>query len=83
LYQNYPNPFNRKTTIKYSLPQSEIVKIEIYNLLGEKIKTLYSGLQTSGSYEIVFDGSSLPSEIYFYQITTKNFTQTKKCLLLK
>ena len=83
LYQNYPNPFNPTTTIKYNLPQSSVVLIQIFNSLGEKIKTLYSGLQTSGSHKIVFDGSSLPSGIYFYQITTKDFSQTKKCLLLK
>ena len=83
LSQNYPNPFNPTATIKYNLPQSSVVSIQIFNSLGEKIKTLYSGLQISGSHEIVFDGSSLPSGIYFYQITTRNFTQTKKCLLLK
>ncbi len=83
LLQNFPNPFNPTTTIKYDLPQSSVVSIQIFNSLGEKIKTLYSGLQTSGSHEIVFDGSSLPSGIYFYQITTKDFSQIKKCLLLK
>jgi hypothetical protein len=83
LNQNYPNPFNPTTTIKYNLPQSSAVVIQIFNSLGEKIKTLYSGPQTSGTHEIVFDGSSLPSGIYFYQITTKDFSQTKKCLLLK
>jgi hypothetical protein len=83
LLQNYPNPFNPTTTIKYNLQHSTIVSIQMFNSLGEKIKTLYSGLQTSGSHEIVFDGSSLPSGIYFYQITTKDFSQTKKCLLLK
>ncbi|MEJ2658305.1 MAG: YCF48-related protein [Desulfobacterales bacterium] len=83
LSQNYPNPFNPTTTIKYNLPQSSVVLLQIFNNLGEKIKTIYSGPQTSGSHEVVFDGGSLPSGIYFYQITTKNFTQTKKCLLLK
>jgi hypothetical protein len=83
LYQNYPVPFNPTTTIKYDLLQSSLVSIPIFNSLGEKINTLYSGLQTSGTHEIVFDGSSLPSGIYFYQITTRNFTQTKKCLFLK
>ncbi|MEJ2105159.1 MAG: T9SS type A sorting domain-containing protein [Ignavibacteriaceae bacterium] len=83
LYQNYPNPFNPTTTIKYDLPQSSVILIQIFNNLGEKVKTLYSGLQSSGTHEIVFDGSSLPSGIYFYQITTKDFSQTKKCLLLK
>ena len=83
LKQNYPNPFNPTTTIKYDLPQSSVVSIQIFNSLGEKVKTLYSGLQTSGSHEIVFDGNFLPSGIYFYQITTKDFSQTNKCLLLK
>jgi photosystem II stability/assembly factor-like uncharacterized protein len=83
LFQNYPNPFNPTTTIKYDLPLSSLVLIQIFNNLGEKVKTLYSGLQTGGNHKIVFDGSSLTSGIYFYQITTRNFTQTKKCLLLK
>ena len=82
LYQNYPNPFNPTTTIKYNLPQSSVVLIQIFNILGENIKTLYSGQQTSGIHEIVFDGSSLPSGIYLYQITTRDFRQIKKCLLL-
>ena len=83
LLTNYPNPFNPTTSIEYNLPQSSIVSIQIFNSLGEKVKTLYSGLQTSGSHEIVFDGGLLPSGIYFYQIITKDFSQTKKCLLLK
>ena len=83
LQQNYPNPFNPQTTIAYNLPRSSVVSIQIFNSLGEKVKTLYSGLQTSGSHEIVFDGNFLPSGIYFYQITTKDFSQTNKCLLLK
>ena len=83
LSQNYPNPFNPTTTIKYNLPQSSVVSLQIFNSLGENVKTLYSGLQTSGTHEIVFDGSSLPSGIYFYQITTRDFRQIKKCLLLK
>jgi hypothetical protein len=83
LSQNYPNPFNPTTTIKYNLPRSSVVVIQIFNSLGENIKTLFSGLQTSGIHELVFDGGALPSGIYYYQLTTRNFTQTKKCLLLK
>ena len=83
LSQNYPNPFNPRTTIKYNLPQSSVVSIQIFNNLGENVKTLCSGLQTRGIHEIIFDGGSLPSGIYFYQIIIGNFKQTKKCLLLK
>ena len=68
LYQNYPNPFNPITTIKFSTPKSEKVKIEVYNILGQRIKTLLDKNIQAGSYEVNFDGQNLASGLYLYRI---------------
>ncbi len=86
--QNYPNPFNPSTTISYTLAMRTNVRIEIFNLLGQSVLTLINKEQTSGSYQIVWDGKDasyqkVSSGIYLYRITTDNFTSSKKMLLLK
>jgi hypothetical protein len=68
LKQNYPNPFNPSTTIKYTLPKSQKVKIEIFNLLGQKIQALLNKQMPAGSHAIEFIAKDLPSGIYFYRI---------------
>lgn len=83
LLQNYPNPFNPNTVISYNIPEHSLVTLNIYNLLGEKIKTLVKQEQAPGKYQINFDGNNLPSGIYFYQLKTDKFQQTKKMLLLR
>jgi hypothetical protein len=88
LQQNYPNPFNPSTTIRYNLPTTSDLKIEIYNILGSKVTTLYDGKHPAGDYTIVWDGNNLQgspvsSGIYFYKMITHNFSQTKKMMLLK
>ncbi len=83
LKQNYPNPFNPTTNISYKIPNSNEVKIIIYNSLGQIVKTLVNEFQKRGSYKIQFDGSNLSSGIYFYQIKTDNYQNVKKMLLLK
>ncbi len=83
LLQNYPNPFNPGTVITYSIPEYSFVSLNIYNLLGEKIKTLVKQEQAPGEYQINFDGSSLSGGIYFYQLETEKFRQTKKMTLLR
>ncbi|MGD8782209.1 MAG: T9SS type A sorting domain-containing protein [Ignavibacteria bacterium] len=83
LLQNYPNPFNPSTVISYNIPEHSLVTLNIYNLLGEKIKTLVKQEQTPGKYQIKFDGNNFPSGIYFYQLKTDKFQQTKKMLLLR
>lgn len=83
LSQNYPNPFNPSTKIGYSVPHTGEVTIKIYNLLGTKIKTLVSGIQQKGSYEIEFNASDLASGIYYYRMQSDNFSDTKQMILLK
>src|SRR5690606_2335707 len=83
LYQNYPNPFNPSTNIKFSLPAASLVRIDIYNIIGEHIRTLVNSEMEAGYHNVVFDASDLSSGTYIYRISTPNFTQTKKMLLLK
>lgn len=81
--QNYPNPFNSVTKIKFSIPKPDIVKINIYDVLGNEIQTLLNDYETTGSYEVEFDASRLPSGVYFYRIISGNYSETKKMLLLR
>lgn len=83
LKQNYPNPFNPSTKIDYQLPQNGFVKLVVYDNNGREIKTLVNGTQSAGSYSINFDGSNLPSGIYFYRLSAGSFTETKRMLLIK
>jgi len=83
LSQNYPNPFNPSTTIKYSIPKSGFVSVKIFDSLGREITTLVHEEQSIGDYKINFYSSELSSGIYFYQLRTKDYVETKKMLLLK
>lgn len=83
LEQNYPNPFNPVTSIKYSIPNSENIKLVVYDVLGKEISTLVNEKQFPGNYEVNFDGSNNPSGIYFYKLITESFTDTKKMILIK
>jgi len=83
LSQNYPNPFNPVTTIEYSLPENSKIELSIYNSLGQKVSTLINENKQAGHYATKFDASNFASGIYLYKIRTKNFSQTKKMLLIK
>ncbi len=83
LKQNYPNPFNPSTKISFSLPQEGLVKVKVYNLIGQEISTLMNETKPVGNYSVSFDASSLTSGIYFYSLETDNFKQVRKMLLLK
>jgi len=83
LQQNYPNPFNPSTNIKFTLPTSEMVKLQIYDILGNEVSILVDELKQAGVYVVTFDATKLSSGIYFYTIYAGNFRQTKKMLLVK
>ena len=83
LSQNYPNPFNPVTRIPYSIAENSFVSLKIYDVLGREVKTLVSEKQTAGEYEVLFNASDLNSGVYFYRLTSGNFTETKKLILLK
>lgn len=83
LYQNYPNPFNPRTTIKFYLPQSENVILEVYNIMGQRVSVLLDKKMQAGIHEFSFKNDGLASGVYFYKLKTKSFIRTKKMLLLK
>lgn len=81
--QNYPNPFNPKTTIVFELYQDSYVEVTIYNLEGQEIKKLYEGNLNKGEHQLTFDASNLPSGVYLYNISTPDYSQTKKMIFAK
>lgn len=83
LQQNYPNPFNPSTVIRYSIPTAGNVTLKIYDLLGRELRSLVSGYQQRGAYEVVFNADGLPSGTYFYEIRSGNFADVKKMILIR
>jgi len=83
LQQNYPNPFNPSTTIEYSIPQSGLVTLKVFNVLGKEVATLVNGQNDAGNHKVEFNASALNSGVYFYKIESGNFVDTKKMILLK
>ena len=83
LSQNYPNPFNPSTTIRFNLPDAGIVKLTIFNILGQEIRTLVNGFKEAGVNTINFDASNLNSGMYIYKIEAGSFVQTRKMTLVK
>jgi hypothetical protein len=88
LHQNYPNPFNPVTKIGLTLPRSTYVALNIFDILGARVRTLVSGQMPAGNHTIMWDsrneaGDIVPSGIYFYRVTADNFEQTRKMLLVK
>jgi len=83
LKQNYPNPFNPSTKIAFSIPSSSFVSLKVFDILGNEINTLVNRELTQGSYEVQFSGTNLPSGVYFYNLTSGDFSKTMKMNLLK
>ncbi len=83
LRQNYPNPFNPTTTISYSLPTTQLVNLEIYNLLGNKVATLVNEKKSPGDYQVVWQADQYSSGLYFYRLATGDLTLVRKMVLLK
>jgi hypothetical protein len=90
LAENYPNPFNPSTVISYGLPRDSQVRLEIFNILGQRVRILTGGMQRAGYRQVVWDGSdgagqAVSSGVYFYRLTTADgsFSQSRKMLLVK
>jgi len=83
LLQNYPNPFNAQTEIRYTLPKRTDVKLEVFNLLGQRVGLLQNATQNKGEYAVNWDASNLSSGIYFYKLSAGNKINTKRMTLVK
>jgi hypothetical protein len=88
LYQNYPNPFNPATTIKYSMPKDGKTSLVIYNVLGQKVRTLVDEKQKAGYYQVLWDGRAdggyrVASGIYFFRLHSGDYYKVRKMLLIK
>ncbi|MBI5265764.1 MAG: S8 family serine peptidase [candidate division Zixibacteria bacterium] len=83
LEQNYPNPFNPATTIEFSLPRREDVELSVYNVLGQRVRVIFSGPLSPGLHSYEFDGAGLASGTYFYKLATQAETLTRKMMLVK
>lgn len=83
LLGNFPNPFNPATAIRLELPNEGHVKIDIFNILGQHVQTLYDGVMSAGQNEVVWDGERVASGVYLYRVVAGNKTATSKMLLMK
>ena len=83
LGQNYPNPFNPTTHIRFNIPETANAKLTVFNVMGEEVATLVSGVMQAGGHTVSWNAASMPTGVYFYQLESGNFSQTKKLLLVK
>ncbi len=83
LAQNYPNPFNPSTVISYQLSAVREVRLVVFNMLGQKVRTLVNGRQEAGEHSAIFNADGLPSGIYFYRLQSGSVSQIRKMILLQ
>ena len=83
LEQNYPNPFNPTTSLQYTVGSLQFVTLKVYDVLGKEIATLISEEKPAGEYGVEFNGTNLPSGIYFYRIQAGSYSETRKMVLLR
>jgi len=83
LSQNYPNPFNPSTTINYSIAKVGHIKLNIYDILGNKVASVVDENKQPGNYSVLFNASTLPSGIYFYRLESEGYSDTKKFIFMK
>ncbi|MBX2820619.1 MAG: T9SS type A sorting domain-containing protein [Rhodothermaceae bacterium] len=83
LGQNYPNPFSGSTTITYQLDENQDIRLDVFDLLGRRLKTLENGLVQAGNHQVVFDATGLPSGIYMYRLTTGENSSIRQMVVLR
>lgn len=83
LLQNRPNPFNPVTTIEFALPEATYVRLDVYNITGQRVNTLVDGMMEAGQHSVSWDGGTMASGIYFYKIQAGTQTETRKMILMK
>ena len=83
LRQNYPNPFNPSTRIQYAVPESSHVRLDVYNVIGQRVRTLLNEEKDPGIHEVVFDASGLSSGIYLYRLHTQSYTEIRQMVLVR
>jgi hypothetical protein len=83
LFHNYPNPFNASTVISYHISSPSHVRLEVFSMLGQKVRTVVSQNQNAGQYNVAFDAGDLPSGVYYYRIETEHFQWQRKMQLVK
>jgi hypothetical protein len=83
LHQNYPNPFNPSTTISFRIPSRSFVSLKVFDLIGRMVSTLINEDQNIGTHFVTFNGTNLPSGIYFYRLHAGSFLETQKLVLMK
>ena len=83
LAQNYPNPVLSKTTIPYELPATSDVTIEVWDLLGRRVRLLYSGIQQAGKHEVEFSAGDLPNGFYLYRLSTESYSSTRRFVITR
>lgn len=83
ILSSFPNPFNPTTQIAFTLPRAQRVRLVVYDVTGREVRTLTDRVYESGEHRVSFDGSSLPSGIYFARLNAGTFSKAEKLLLLK
>jgi hypothetical protein len=80
---NYPNPFNNSTVISLNLPEAGMVKIEIFDILGKQVNTLFDGYMNAGINEVTWNGANVSSGVYLYKVTSGDRTATRRMTMVK
>jgi hypothetical protein len=83
LAQNFLNPFNPSTTISYALPVQSLVALKVFNVLGQEVASLVNGIENPGNKSVRFDGSSLPSGVYFYRLQAWSYSGVKMLVVVR